>query len=190
MSLLHQVALTYLKNIGPALARSLIVHFGSAEAIFEAPAVKLLKVAGIGEKTVKHLDFKDALKSAEAELRFIEKNNIQALFCTDAAYPKRLKNCHDSPALLYAKGIVNLNSQRIISVVGTRNATNYGKDLCRQLVDDLMQHNVLIVSGLALVIDVAVHKEFLKVPISTIASFQKLLVNLYLIILKFLVASI
>jgi DNA processing protein len=168
MSLLQQIALTYLKNIGPALAKSLIAHFGSTEAIFEAPAGKLLKVAGIGEKTVKNLDFKDALKSAEAELRFIEKNNIQALFYTEASYPKRLKNCHDSPVLLYAKGNVNINSQRIISIVGTRNATDYGKNLCRQLVDDLRQHNVLIVSGLALGIDVAVHKECLKTNTPTI----------------------
>lgn len=168
MSLLHQVALTYLKNIGPTLAKALIVHFGSPENIFDSPVVKLLKVAGIGEKTVKQLDFKDALISAEAELKFIEKNGIEVLFYTDAGYPKRLKNCHDSPVLLYAKGNANLNTQRIISIVGTRNATDYGKNLCRQLIDDLKLHNVLVVSGLALGIDVAVHKECLKTNTPTI----------------------
>ena len=168
MSLLHQVALTYVKNIGPTLAKSLVAHFGSAEQVFSAPAVKLLKVSGIGEKTVNQLDFDAALRKAENELKFIEKNQVEVLFNTDSRYPKRLKNCHDSPILLYAKGNANLNSQRIVSIVGTRNATDYGKTLCRQLVDELQQHNVLIISGLALGVDVAVHKECLKNNMPTV----------------------
>ena len=168
MSLLHQVALTFLKNIGPTLAKSIIAHFGSAEEVLSANASKLLKVPGIGEKTVKQLDFKTALTMAEKELNYAGANSIDILFYTDSRYPKRLKNCHDSPILLYSKGNANLNQQRIITVVGTRNATEYGKSLCRQLVDELQQHNVLIVSGLALGIDVAVHKECVKLNLPTV----------------------
>jgi len=168
MSSLHQVALTYLKNIGPTLAKSLIAYFGSAEKIFEIPPAKLLKVPGIGEKTISQLNFKEALNKAEAELKYVEKNEIEILFYTEQAFPKRLNNCHDAPILLYSKGNSNLNSQRIISIVGTRNATEYGKNLCRLLVEELQQLDVLVVSGLALGIDVAVHKECLKQNTATI----------------------
>ena len=168
MSLLHKVALTYVKNIGPSLAKSLISYLGDAETIFNSSPAKLIKVPGIGEKTISQLNFKEALFKAESELKFVEKNKIDVIFYTDNNYPKRLKNCNDSPVLLYSKGNANLNSQHIISIVGTRNATEYGKLLCKQLVEELKQYNVLVVSGLALGIDVAAHKECLKFNVPTI----------------------
>ena len=168
MSLLHQVALTFLKNIGPTLSKSLIAHFGDAEKAFTVPKAKLLRVPGIGEKTLALIDRESALVRAEAELKFIEKNNIDVIFYTDGTYPKRLKHCLDSPLLLYAKGNANLNPHKVISIVGTRNATEYGKQLCRQLVAELQQYPVLIVSGLALGIDVAAHKECIKMDIPTV----------------------
>ena len=168
MSLLHQVGLTYIKNIGATLSKSLVSYFGDAEAIFNAPKAKLMKVPGIGEKTVSQMDFKTALIKAEAELTYIEKNKIDVLFYTDSRYPKRLKNCNDSPVLLYSRGNANLNNLRIISIVGTRNATEYGKELCKQLIEELIPYNVLVVSGLALGIDVAAHKECLKYNVPTV----------------------
>jgi len=168
MSLLHRVALTYVKNIGPTLSKLLVAYFGDAEKVFNARTGKLLKVPGIGEKTINQLDFDVALKKAENELKFIEKNGIEVIFYTDSRYPKRLKNCNDSPVLLYSKGKADLNTQHIISIVGTRNATEYGRNLCRQLIEELQQYNVLIVSGLALGIDVAAHKECLKLNVPTV----------------------
>ncbi|MDB5017696.1 MAG: hypothetical protein JWQ84_2528 [Mucilaginibacter sp.] len=168
MSLLHRVGLTFLKNIGPALAKSLVSYFGDAEHVFTASRSKLLKVPGIGEKTVSQLNFDEALKKAAEEIKYIEKNKIDVVFYTDNTYPKRLKNCNDSPVLLFSKGNANLNSQHIISIVGTRNATEYGKQLCRQLIEELKQYNILIVSGLALGIDVAAHKESLKLDVPTL----------------------
>jgi DNA processing protein len=97
----------------------------------------------------------------------MEKNDIRAIFYSDPAYPKRLKNCADGPILLYAKGNAELNRQHVISIVGTRNATDYCKQLCRELVEDLKQYNILVVSGMALGIDVCAHKESLKQDMST-----------------------
>ena len=168
MSQLHQVALTFIKNIGPSLSKSLVSYFGSAEEVFNAPRAKWMKVPGIGEKTVAQMDMGAALIKAEEELKFIEKNKIDTFFYTDSRYPKRLKNCNDSPVLLYSKGNANLNSQHIISIVGTRNATDYGKLLCKQLIEELQAYNVLIVSGLALGIDVTAHKECLKLNVPTV----------------------
>ncbi len=146
----------------------MVSYFGDAESVFKASHSKLLKVPGIGEKTISHLNFHEALTKAEDELKFIEKNSVDVIFYTDSTYPKRLKNCNDSPVLLYTKGNANLNSQHIISIVGTRNATEYGKNLCRQLVEELQQYNVLVVSGLALGIDVTAHKECVKLNVPTL----------------------
>jgi DNA processing protein len=179
MSILHQVALTYLKNIGPSLAKSIITHFGSADRVFTVPKGKLLKVPGIGPKTMEQLNLAEALRKADDEMKFIEKNNIDVLFYTDPKYPKRLKNCNDSPILLYSKGNMDLNTRRIISVVGTRNATEYGKYLCQQLVDELNPYNVLVVSGLAHGIDVLTHKECVKLNVPTVGVLAHGLDRLY-----------
>jgi DNA processing protein len=168
MSLLHKVALTYIKNIGAVHAKSLFAYFGDAEKIFNATQSQLLKVPGIGEKTFSQLNFDEALFKAEEELKFIEKHSIDVIFYTDARYPKRLKNCNDAPVLLFSKGNADLNPRHSISIVGTRNATDYGRQLCKQLIEELQQYNVLIVSGLAHGIDVAAHKEALRLNLPTV----------------------
>ena len=68
----------------------------------------------------------------------------------------------------YARGKMELNPPHIISIVSTRNATNYGRQLCKQLIEELQQYNVLIVSGLALGIDVAAYKECLRLNMPTV----------------------
>jgi DNA processing protein len=168
MSQLHQIGLTFIRNVGPASAKALLAHFGGAEEIFKATRNQLLKVPGINEKRTDMLDFSTVLKRAEEELKFIENNDIRVVFYTDPAYPKRLKNCLDGPILLYAKGNMELNQRHVVSIVGTRNATEYGKHLCRQLVEELQQYNTLIISGLALGIDVTAHKESLKQNLQTV----------------------
>lgn len=168
MSTLHKIALTFIKSIGPVNAKNLLAYCGSAEAVFSASKKQLLQIPGIGEKTVEAILNTDALKRAEEELRFVEKHGIEVLFFSDENYPKRLKNCFDSPILLYFKGKADLNHPRIISIVGTRNATEYGKNLCKQLCEILSSYNVLVVSGLAYGIDVTAHKECIAHDIATV----------------------
>lgn len=168
MSVLHQIALTFVKNIGHSLGKVLVSHLGSAEAVFNATHNKLLNVPGIGEKTIREFNFDEALQKAADELKFVEKNNIDVLFYTDSRYPKRLKNCFDSPILLYSKGNADLNARRVISIVGTRNATDYGRQLCEELIAELQQYDVLVISGLAHGIDVIAHKECLKNNVTTV----------------------
>jgi DNA processing protein len=168
MSQLHQIALTFLKNIGPAHAKALVGYMGDAEKVFTSSKGRWLKVPGIGEKTFSDLNLSEALTRAEQELEYIEKNKVEAIFYTDSRYPKRLRNCNDSPVLLYAKGPADFNQMHVVSIVGTRNATEYGKHLCRELVQELAQYKVLVVSGLALGVDVAAHKECLKLDMPTV----------------------
>lgn len=168
MSLLHQVALTFIKGVGSTSSRLLLSYFGNAEAVFQASPGKLMKVPGINKVRVNQMDFDAALRRAEQELRLIEQNGIEPLFLTDARYPKRLKNCDDAPVILYSKGNADLNMPKVVSIVGTRKATDYGKQLCHQLIEELKQYDVLIVSGLAIGIDGAAHRESLKWNVPTV----------------------
>ncbi|MFD0764160.1 DNA-processing protein DprA [Mucilaginibacter lutimaris] len=168
MSLLHQVALTFVNKIGPVLARSMASHFGGAEEVFKKSKEALTQARGVGAKRLELSDFNEALRRAEQELKFIENNKVDVLYYTDPRFPRKLKICNDSPLLLYSKGNANLNNHRIISIVGTRNATDYGRSLCRQLIEELQDYNVLIVSGLALGIDTAAHRESIALNIPTV----------------------
>jgi DNA processing protein len=164
----HQIALACIPGIGGITGRALVSHFGSAEDVFQAKKKHLVSIPGIGIKTAEAILNKDGFNRAEQEIKFIEKYNIQALFFTDQNFPKRLKQCYDAPVLLYFKGCTDLNTTKVISIVGTRNATGYGKELCRQLVSDLKRHNVLVVSGLAYGIDIMTHRACLKENVPTI----------------------
>jgi len=164
----HQIALTLIEGVGPLIAKKLLQHFGSASQVFNANQKQLLQIEGIGKKTAEAILHTNALVLAEKELEFIEKHQIKVLFYEDEDYPRRLKNCYDSPLLLYYKGTANLNTSKIVSIVGTRNATAYGKMLCKQLIEVLKPYDVLIVSGLAHGIDAAAHKESILQEMPTV----------------------
>lgn len=166
--MLHKIALTFVKGIGDITIKSLISYCGSAEEVFKAKQSALEKIPGIGPKTAKLIVNHEVFARAEQELSFIERYKIEPIFYTDNKYPKRLKNCVDSPALLYFKGKTDLNNKKIIAVVGTRNASTYGKVFCEKLIDGLKEHNVLIVSGLAYGIDVAAHKAAVAMKQATV----------------------
>ena len=168
MSLLHQIALSGISGVGSVLARNLLSYCGTAEEVFRAKKKQLSKIPGIGPKTIELIENHSAFKRAEQELSFIEKYKIKPLFLTDEDYPKRLRNCFDAPVMLFFKGNADFNSGKVISIVGTRNSTEYGRDICRNLLADLKVHNPLIISGLAYGIDYAAHKEALKNIISTV----------------------
>jgi DNA processing protein len=155
---LYQIALTFISGIGPVKSRLLIAHCGNAEQVFKEKKSALQKIPEIGSYTAGLLHNKEALERAERELKFIEERGIQALFFTDTHYPERLKSCEDSPVLLYIKGKLNLNSPRVISVVGTRTATSYGKSFCAELLKGIKAYSPLVISGLAYGIDVCAHR--------------------------------
>jgi DNA processing protein len=166
--LLYQLALTLVPNIGPVQAKNLLAIYGDASAIFSAKESQLKKIDGLGDVRAKSIkDFAD-FKKAEEEIAFIEKYKICPLFINDPAYPQRLLNCYDSPILLYFKGQTDLNSSRIISVIGSRTHTDYGKQITDKLIEDLATLQVLVVSGLAYGIDAVAHKAALKNGLPTI----------------------
>lgn len=170
-TLFYAIALTQTKGVGPNLAKNLIAYLGSPEAIFKEKTNVLCKIPGIGNSLAKNIKEKSVFDIAENEIRFIEKNKISPIFFTEKKYPFRLKECSDSPILLYTKGTVDLNSHKYISIVGTRNATVYGKNTCEQIICDLKKYaqNFSIISGFAYGIDICAHRSALENNISTLA---------------------
>ncbi|HXH99967.1 MAG TPA: DNA-processing protein DprA [Sphingobacteriaceae bacterium] len=168
MSQYHQIALSFLPRIGDVTARALLNYCGNAEEIFRTKKSHLQKIPGIGSVTAEAILNHQVFDRAEKELKFIEKYKIKTLFYSDSNYPKRLRTCYDAPVLLYYKGNANLDQTKVVSVVGTRKATEYGKELCAMLIRGLQVHNPVVISGLAYGIDGCAHKECLKNDISTV----------------------
>ena len=164
----YQIALTLVPNIGDIHAKALINHFGNAEAVFSARKKDLETLEGIGTIRANSIKNFNDFKKAEEEIAFIKKYKIATLFMTDKNYPHRLLNCYDSPSMLYYKGNADLNSSKIIAVVGTRNNNEYGKSICEKLIEELVGEDIIIVSGLAFGIDSIAHKSAIRNEMKTI----------------------
>lgn len=166
--LLYRIALTQIPQIGDITAKKLLEHFGTAGAVFAAGKGALERLPEIGTARAAAIRHFNAFDRVRQEIRFIEKYKIQPVFYTDDAYPKRLHHCADSPLLLYFKGNANLNASRIVNIVGTRHPSPYGREICRQLVEELAPYDVTIVSGMAYGIDITAHKTALQEKLCTI----------------------
>ena len=164
----YQIALTMLPGIGGVVARNLVSYCGSVENIFKKKKANLERIPGIGAERASAITGHDVFGKAEKEVTFIRKHQIATLFYTDKEYPLRLKNCEDSPILLFSRGKLELNPLRSVSIVGTRKATSYGKNITEQLVADLAKYDVTVISGLAYGIDIIAHRSCLKNNVPTI----------------------
>ena len=166
--LLYQIALTLVPNIGNVHAKSLVTIYGDAQSVFKAKRKDLENIEGIGTVRANSIKAFTDFTSSEEEISFIEKYKISPLFITDKNYPQRLLNCYDSPALLFYRGNADLNTSKIISIVGTRSNSDYGKYVCEKIVEDLAEENILVISGLAFGIDTIAHKTALKHNLQTV----------------------
>lgn len=168
--LLATMALGMIPGIGLISARKLKDCMGTAEAIFAQRKELATLVPGISARIIEALDAPEAFERAKQELEFVQKHNIECLCFDDEAYPSRLRECSDAPLLLFYKGNVPLNQQRVINLVGTRHATEYGRRLCTQFINELKElcPDVLIVSGLAYGIDICAHRAALANGMNTV----------------------
>ena len=142
-------------------ATALVDNYDRLEEVLPSPSDKL--------KTV-FQSMPDALDRANMELDFCEKHQIQVLIPTDTAYPQRLKNCEDAPLVLYYRGNADLNSARIINIIGTRRCTFYGQEIIKNFIKDIKSASpdTLIVSGLAYGIDICAHRNALANGMNTV----------------------
>lgn len=170
-TLVYKIALSLLPNIGPKLTRRLVAYMGNVEAVFQEKGNALKKIPGFNQKIFNTDLLHNALKLAERELELMDKNDIRFLFYLDDDYPEQLKECEDSPVCIFYKGQNNFSGPKVVSIVGTRKATAFGKELTRDLVKTLSEHDpeVCIVSGMAYGIDITAHRAALEFGLSTIA---------------------
>jgi len=167
--MLYTIALSMVPQVGPVTARALIKTLGSAETVLKSTERTLQKVNGVGPGLASKIKASQFLKRAEIEIEFIQKHHIKAISFQDNDYPIRLKRCADSPIVIYCKGSSNLENRHVIAMIGSRLATDYGKGICKEFIQDLIPHNPIIVSGLAYGIDITSHKEALRAGLETLA---------------------
>jgi DNA processing protein len=167
--LYHQIALSFVQGIGAKMSTALIAYFGSAQEALGASIKQLTGVEGMGELKAKACKDAQIFVHATKELEFIEQKNITVLMRGNDNYPQRLLQCSDAPQVLYYKGTADLNTQKVIAVIGTRKNTEYGQRLCNDLLEGLAKEkDLIVVSGLAHGIDTIAHKASLKNNIETI----------------------
>ena len=156
--LVYRIALTKLPNIGPKISKALLNYFGSAASVFKSSFKDRLQVAGVGSSISKLFDDIHIIEEAKKEYDFILENNLSLLFYQDDNYPRRLKHFDQSPIILYYKGSADLNPNKTVAIVGTRNPTPKGKVTTEKIVKNLSPLGVTIVSGLAFGVDAIAHK--------------------------------
>ena len=164
------LALTRVRGLGAAAVCAILRTVEHPELIFENLDSLDDIIPNAGAELRAALSDHEPMERAKAEQEFIEEKGIRAICLGDDDYPYRLSECDDAPPVIYTLGNANLNAQHIVSVVGTRRATEYGKDLCNSLVSDLARllPGTLIVSGLAYGIDVCAHRAAIKCSLPTL----------------------
>ena len=165
----YRIALATYKNVNLGVARTIAERGISPEEFFTLPLADLQVRSGINARTLRDNSRAEALQAALRELDFMEKHNVKAVLWDDEAFPNRMKQCDDAPAILFVGGNPKFDYKHIVSIVGTRRCSAYGADICRQLVTELASKldDLLIVSGLAYGIDIAAHRAALAAGVPT-----------------------
>jgi len=175
----YYLALQSVEGVGPVNARKLIEHCGGVKQVLNENQRKLKSIKGIGSHILRQLRDSAIFKKAEMELRFIEKHHIIASSIEDQRYPSKLKHCQDAPLVLFQKGNFELRNKKIISIVGTRMMTPYGKQFLHDFIQEIKKHDPIIISGLAYGIDSCAHDESLKNNLTTVGVLAHSLDRMY-----------
>lgn len=166
--LIARLKLMLIPGIGPTLARHLITYADSAENLLSLKINELIEIPGLGKVVANEiLKHKQYEKRVEDELSFIQRYQVKVSQFDEDDFPYRLNQCDDAPLFLFTKGELDLNAHRIVSIVGTRKATNYGKNFIDEFCEMLKPYNVKVVSGLAYGTDIHAHKACLRNNIPT-----------------------
>ncbi len=166
---IYKIALGRVNGLGAKTIQTLKEKLGSAERILKTPYNKLCQVPNIGPSIAHAISSFSEFSECERELRFIENNGIICLEPEDPNYPYLLRHIPDRPYLLFQKGELDLKERRCLSVVGTRNSTRRAEKMILHLLEPLIDHNCVIVSGLAYGIDAMAHSAALELGIPTLA---------------------
>ena len=169
--ILYRMAFAGIRGMGVELAQRLLDIIPNEKEFFSLSDRELKSITGSRSKAWERSSRDEMLRKAEQELSFVEQNHVKVLYFTETDFPQRLLNATDAPILLYTIGNCDLNSKHVVSIVGTRRSTHYGATFCDKLVEGLSQMlegEVVIVSGLAYGTDINAHRAALKYKIPTV----------------------
>ena len=180
-ALTYRIAFASLQGMGVDLARKLLDVVGSEEQFFAMNEKDLRQLTHGRSKIYSDSYRRDCLQRALKEEAFVREHGIAVTYFTDDNYPHRLIEAPDAPAMIYTLGKCDLESRHVISVVGTRHATQYGIRFCETLIGELSQRlpDLIVVSGLAYGIDIAAHRAALKHGVPTVAVLPRGLNHIY-----------
>ena len=173
--IVYAMALTRVHGLSLMNAHLLYEKAGGAQEIWEHRKDLRAIVPDAGDKLVKLFQdeqkMQEALARAQVEWDFAQQKHIRCIPMNDPDYPALLLECPDAPLVLYWLGRGSLNRPHVVSMVGTRKMTQYGKDLCASFVRDLAIAcpDALVVSGLAFGVDIHCHKAALDNGLDTLA---------------------
>ncbi|MEJ2486151.1 MAG: DNA-processing protein DprA, partial [Anaerolineales bacterium] len=162
------VGLNLVKGIGAVRFETLIAHFGSPQAAWEAPAHQLRSV-GLPSPIVEALLDVRSTVNLEQIWADIQEKGINLITLVDENYPPRLKKIDQPPPVLYALGELTPQDEWAVAVVGTRKFTHYGRQAAEEIAAFLAQNGVTVVSGLARGVDSIAHRAALDAGGRTIA---------------------
>jgi DNA processing protein len=165
---LYALALSMVPNIGCIRAKQIIANLGSAEAFFKEKPKNLRKLVGLTNHKLSPVDLREVVEQAEKIISRALTEEQKIYHYLDEDYPRRLKQIDDAPIILFGKGNIQANARRTLGIVGTRNATHYGKQVTEDIVMSLKDKDITVISGLAMGIDGVAHKTCVQYSIPTI----------------------
>lgn len=163
------LALNMVPHVGPAAFALLLGHFGTARRALKAPLKALERIHSIGPATAKAIRSFPAEETIARERKRMAARGLRFLTLRDAEYPALLREIHQPPPVLYIRGSWTDADRRAVAIVGSRDATPYGRGVADRLGCDLAVRGLTIVSGLARGIDAAAHRGALRAGGRTIA---------------------
>ncbi|MCH7729391.1 MAG: DNA-protecting protein DprA [Planctomycetes bacterium] len=174
-----RLRLSLVPGIGPRIYQDLLAQFGSAEAVLTAAPSQLRRVPGVGGKLSAAIAAADHEIDVDEEISLCQQHDIDVLTPADETYPRLLREIHDPPSVLFARGDLLPRDNLAIAIVGTRHASHYGIKQAERLATTLARAGLTIVSGLARGIDAAAHRGALDANGRTIAVLGSGLLNIY-----------
>lgn len=163
------IGLSLVSGVGATRLRGLLAHFDRPSAVFRAPRSTLTQVDGIGPQTAEAILTFDDREAVEHELARADELDADLISPWDDRFPDRLQEIYDPPAFLWMRGSLPTRPAPMVTVVGTRRCTDYGRAQAHHLSAELVRRGFTVVSGLAYGIDAAAHKGALDAGGRTIA---------------------
>lgn len=165
--LIALLRMQFIPGLGPVGCKKLLAHCGSASEVFAS--IGQLVASGLRADLAAGLKEESYRQRAYEELQFAEKRGIRCLSYRNPDYPPALLECPDSPVVLFTRGQIRFAQQPLVSVVGTRSMTGYGRELCEAFIAGIAPADPIIISGFAYGVDICAQRTALHFGLQTIA---------------------